>query len=483
MTVLRATALSHTGKVRRNNQDSAIAGQYLFAVADGMGGHAGGDIASALTVQSLVDLDRRFDTVDEAAQAIELALRRANATLSETVADYPELTGMGTTFSGFLAVGDSAVIAHIGDSRIYRWRDGELTQLTKDHTFVQRLVDAGRITPEEALVHPRRSVIMRVLGDIEANPDIDVFTEQIDPGDRLLICSDGLSGPVGDEAIAKTLARGDSADMTCAHLLEIALRNGAPDNCTVVLVEPDADPDATPHGTPGHPVIVGAAAREVRFDHLERIRTQKAQSLHALREAASHLKPRRLEPTQFESQADEYLDELIAETRRRTVLRRVVVSVLSVLIIGGIALGAWLGWRWTQTQYYIGEDAGYAVIYQGVNQQVGPFKLSHTVDDSRLPQIPMSDLDELTQQQVRETVAFPSLDAAASRLGELNSEHRRRDSTEQPQSTPSPQPDDGTGPVSVAEPDETPLTAHPDGTSDAQRGSASPRATTNGAAQ
>lgn len=418
MTVLRATALSHTGKVRRNNQDSAIAGQYLFAVADGMGGHAGGDIASALTIQSLVDLDRRFDTVDEAASALDQALHRANQMLSETVGDYPELTGMGTTFSGFLAVDDQIVIAHIGDSRIYRFRDGALQQLTKDHTFVQRLVDAGRITPEEALVHPRRSVIMRVLGDIEANPDIDVFVEQVLPGDRLLICSDGLSGPVGDDGIAMTLARCESADLTCAQLLEQALRGGAPDNCTVVLVDPD--PDAVPHGTPGHPVIVGAAAREVRFDHVERLRHQKAQSLHALREAASHLKPRRLEPTQFESQADEYLQELIQEGRRRTIARRVTLTLIAVLLAAGITLAGWLGYRWVQTQYYIGERDGYAVIFQGVNQSIGPFDLSHVVEDSRLPQVPLDTLDTGAQQQVRDTVAFSSLDEARERLAELS---------------------------------------------------------------
>lgn len=435
MTVLRATALSHVGKVRRDNQDSAIAGQYLFAVADGMGGHAGGDIASALTIQSLVDLDRRFDDVDEAAKAIGDALHRANDMLSETVADYPELTGMGTTFSGFLSVGDQIVIAHIGDSRVYRFRDGLLEHLTKDHTFVQRLVDAGRLTPEEALVHPRRSVIMRVLGDIETNPDIDISVQPVLPGDRLLICSDGLSGPVGDELIERTLARGESADLTCAHLVELALRNGAPDNCTVVLVEPDADPDATPHGTPGHPVIVGAAAREVRFDHIDRARTQKAQSLHALREAASHLKPRRLEPTQFESQADEYLDELIADVHRRTVVRRVALAVIAVLVVAGLTVGGWLGWRWTQSQYYIGEDDGYAVIYQGVHQQIGPFRLSEPIDDPRLPQVPMSDLDELTQQQVRQTVPFSSLDTATSRLAELSSQHARDDAA-----TPSLQP-------------------------------------------
>lgn len=145
MTLLSAAG-SHVGKVRSNNQDSGYAGEHLFVVADGMGGHAGGDVASALAIQSIAHIDRPFDTASDAAQALRSALLEANQELAETVFEHPELAGMGTTVSGLVRVGDRLALAHIGDSRVYRWRDGELTQVTKDHTFVQRLVDSGRIT-------------------------------------------------------------------------------------------------------------------------------------------------------------------------------------------------------------------------------------------------------------------------------------------------------------------------------------------------
>ncbi|MCU1424055.1 MAG: Stp1/IreP family PP2C-type Ser/Thr phosphatase, partial [Microbacteriaceae bacterium] len=192
----KSAAVSHVGKIRANNQDSGYAGEYLFVVADGMGGHAGGDVASAIAVKRIIETDRRFESGTDAEFALHTALTAANAQLAETVFDHPELTGMGTTVSGIVLVSGQAVIAHIGDSRIYLLRDGELKQVTSDHTFVQRLVDSGRITEEEAAVHPRRSVLMRVLGDVDASPEIDTTVVETHPGDRWLICSDGLSSYV-----------------------------------------------------------------------------------------------------------------------------------------------------------------------------------------------------------------------------------------------------------------------------------------------
>lgn len=171
-TVLSA-ASSHIGKVRASNQDSGSVGRNLFVVADGMGGHAGGDVASALAVQHLFGLDRLYETVEEAREALFHGILEAGKELTNSVEEHPELTGMGTTVSAMLRVKSTMVIAHIGDSRIYRLRGGVLEQITSDHTFVQRLVDSGRITAEEAAVHPRRSVLMRVLGDVDAEPEID----------------------------------------------------------------------------------------------------------------------------------------------------------------------------------------------------------------------------------------------------------------------------------------------------------------------
>ena len=154
----RTAALSHVGKIRANNQDSGYAGTHLFVVADGMGGHAGGDVASAIATKRIAEADEAYHAPVDAEIALQSAMIAANSLLAETVFEHSELTGMGTTVSSLVRVGDQVVIAHIGDSRIYRYRDGELEQVTADHTFVQRLVDSGRITPEEAAVHPRRSV-------------------------------------------------------------------------------------------------------------------------------------------------------------------------------------------------------------------------------------------------------------------------------------------------------------------------------------
>ena len=174
-------AASDIGKHRSSNQDSGYAGYQLFFVADGMGGHAGGDIASAISSQRVALTDARYESTEEAIESLRTGILEANGMLSATVADHPELEGMGTTFSGMLLHGSQIITAHIGDSRIYLARDGEVSQITSDHTFVQRLVDTGRITEEEALVHPRRSVLMRVLGDVEEFPDVDSFTMQAKP--------------------------------------------------------------------------------------------------------------------------------------------------------------------------------------------------------------------------------------------------------------------------------------------------------------
>ena len=203
-----SAAISHTGKVRSNNQDSGYSGSNLFVVADGMGGHAGGDVASSLAVARLERVDRPFESTSAAERALRDAIADAATELIDTVHVRPELAGMGTTVSALVMVDDYAVIAHIGDSRIYLFRDGALTQITTDHTFVQRLVDSGRITPEEARYHPRRSVLMRVLGDMDPDPELDTFIMPTQPGDRWLLCSDGLSGVVDDPHTAKALGLG-----------------------------------------------------------------------------------------------------------------------------------------------------------------------------------------------------------------------------------------------------------------------------------
>ncbi|MDO4241107.1 MAG: protein phosphatase 2C domain-containing protein [Microbacteriaceae bacterium] len=238
MTLTFTSAIaSHVGMVRSNNQDSGYAGLRLFFVADGMGGHAGGDVASALVTRFVAEIDGTFDDPADAAQALSERLLDANTHLSDTVFKRPELSGMGTTFSGFITVGDKLAVCHIGDSRLYRFAGGDLLQETTDHTFVQKLVDSGQITEEEAKVHPRRSVLMRVLGDVDSMPEIDTAILSIEEGDIFLLCSDGLCGYVEEAVIENELRKGKGLQQTVDNLIDRALENGAPDNVTVALVK------------------------------------------------------------------------------------------------------------------------------------------------------------------------------------------------------------------------------------------------------
>lgn len=250
------SAQSDVGILRHSNQDSGYAGRYLVAVADGMGGHAGGDVASHIAITHLASLDREFATIAQASKALKAGILEANKMIVDVVDTYPQLAGLGTTLSAMLRVGNALAVAHIGDSRIYRQRGETLEQLTNDHTFVQRLIDTGQITIAEAAVHPRRSVLMRVLGDVDATPNIDVFREQIEPGDTWLLCSDGLTGVLDDAELSTLMSSNDSLDMLTTGLIRRTLDEGAPDNVTVVA----ARISETESTDESHAVFVGSAS-------------------------------------------------------------------------------------------------------------------------------------------------------------------------------------------------------------------------------
>ena len=388
-----AVAISHTGRVRSNNQDSGYAGSNLFMVADGMGGHAGGDVASALAVARLQELDQAFPTPQIAERALGAAITETASDLITMTKRRPGLTGMGTTVDAILMVDDYAVIGHIGDSRIYLWRDEELTQITTDHTFVQRLVDSGRITPDEARYHPRRSVLMRVLGDQDPNPELDTFVMQTQPGDRWLLCSDGLTGVADEAHMQKVLAQGVAPGRTADILLKQALDGGAPDNVTMVIVDVGgAHPAYLAAAT-----IVGSAANPVGIE-IPASRPGRASWLHPARGAAN-------EPTHFEP-APEFLEELIEEDRRRARRRRAawIAGLLIVLIAIGSAVA--LGYQWTQTRYYVGPDDDSVVIYQGIQQGIGPISLSSPYHDT---DILLADLTDWDRSNVEKTITARSL--------------------------------------------------------------------------
>jgi protein phosphatase len=395
-------AVSHVGRVRSNNQDSGYAGVRLFVVADGMGGHAGGDVASAIAVNRIAQTDQLdFASPQEAEFALQAALVAANQLISEAVYEHPELTGMGTTVSALVRVGDAVATAHIGDSRIYLYREGELSQITNDHTFVQRLVETGRITPEEAAVHPRRSVLMRVLGDIDQPPEIDTGILGTVPGDRWLLCSDGLSSYVGEDRILAVMSTAGSAVEACNALVAEALDHGAPDNVTAIVVDIDREDGTT--ATSGG--LVGAAAEPLEF-------AEDGGRQHG-RLPSLLLHPLRTQPPEasFVPDSEDYLDALIREDRRRLWRRRLIWLAAIALLLIGLGVTVATAYRYTQTRYYVGFDGDRVAVYQGVQASVGPLQLSHVI---KRTDITRSELSPYARETLDGTISADSLDAALS---------------------------------------------------------------------
>ncbi|WP_216695053.1 PP2C family protein-serine/threonine phosphatase [Dietzia psychralcaliphila] len=251
---LSYAARSHTGMVRDNNEDSAYAAPRVLVLADGMGGHAAGELASQIMVATLAKLDEDQPGSDLAG-ALSRAMHEGNQAIAAHVEAHPEADGMGCTLTALLFDGRRMGLLHVGDSRAYLLRDDVLTQITKDDTFVQSLVDRGELTAEEAHVHPRRSLILKALTGEPVEPTTNVREARV--GDRYLLCSDGLSDPVSTETIAETLGTG-SADAAAERLVQLALRSGGPDNVTVVV----ADVVDSPRGGTVVPVVVGAASTD-----------------------------------------------------------------------------------------------------------------------------------------------------------------------------------------------------------------------------
>ncbi|TFD74898.1 Stp1/IreP family PP2C-type Ser/Thr phosphatase [Cryobacterium sp. Sr8] len=394
-TVSHSAAASHVGKIRSNNQDSGYAGRALFIVADGMGGHAGGDVASAIATKRVMEADQPYQSAAEAEFALQAALIAANSQIAESVFEHAELTGMGTTVSALVVLDDQVAIAHIGDSRIYLLRDGELSQITIDHTFVQRLVDSGRITEQEAMVHPRRSVLMRVLGDVESAPEVDTSILATRAGDRWLLCSDGLTGVVSHASIAAALSTGADAQTVADRLVKETLEGGAPDNVTIVIVDigPEDERD-------GAPLLVGSAAGQLAFG-------EEPARNRALRLPALRLHPVR--ETHFEPDSQDYLSELIEEDERRARRRKLTWLTAIILLVLAIAGAALLGYQWTQTRYFVGVEGSTVAIYRGVNQDLGPIQLSSVYEDTNLE---ISELRVYDRDQVEETISASSLEDA-----------------------------------------------------------------------
>jgi PPM family protein phosphatase len=337
--VLRYAARSDRGLVRANNEDSVYAGARLLALADGMGGHAAGEVASQLVIAALAHLDDDEPGGDLLSK-LEAAVREGNAAIAAHVEADPELEGMGTTLTAILFDGNRLGLVHIGDSRGYLLRDGELNQITKDDTFVQTLVDEGRITPEEAHSHPQRSLIMRALTGHEVEPTL--IMREARAGDRYLLCSDGLSDPVSQDTIQEALQIPDVAE-SADRLIELALRGGGPDNVTVVVADViDYDYGQT------QPILAGA----VSGDDDDQIAPPDTAAGRA-----SAFNPRRATAKRVVPQLEE------PPKRPRSRRRMLIAAVLAVLVVlAGLAIGREI----VRNNYYVSEHDGTVSIMRGV---------------------------------------------------------------------------------------------------------------------
>ncbi|ASK65445.1 serine/threonine protein phosphatase [Brachybacterium avium] len=380
---LRYAARSDVGLVRSNNQDSAYAGSHLLVVADGMGGHAGGDVASSVAIGHLAQLDSETPASDIVA-TLEESVLEANQEILRRARDEPQLRGLGTTITAMLRAEGKFALAHIGDSRAYLLRGGETTQVTKDHTFVQRLLDEGRLTEEEAERHPQRSVLMRVLGDVDADPELDLSLRPAHPGDRWMLCSDGLSGLVSLDTIDSALTGFEDPGECAEELIQLALKGGGPDNITCIVADV-VDLEKLPRGEEApstSPQIVGSAARN---RHAPTAASGPAAKAAAL--------------TREEPEAP-YEDEDFSaeEPPRRSPWPALVALMLLLALLGG---ALWAGYAWSQRQFYVGTDGTNVVLYQGLTQDLGPISMSEPVE---VTDIALEDLPEVTRQQVRNTI-------------------------------------------------------------------------------
>jgi protein phosphatase len=368
---LRYAARSDIGLGRyKENQDSGYAGPHLLVVADGMGGNAGGDVASSLAVARLAALDGESHGAD-ALQHLEQAVRNAAGAVRDRARQQPDLAGMATTVTAILRSGNRLALAHVGDSRAYLLRDGRVTQVTSDHTFVQRLVDEGRITAEEAERHPQGNIVTRMLGDIEADDDVDSSVRTAEVGDRWLLCSDGLSGFVSLDTITETMTEVSDPGACAERLIQLALRAGGADNITAVVA--DVVPAAS--APPTNPEVVGAAARE-------RPRHSAAPAGTAAAKAAALIRAARGD--------DEPEAEEEPGPDRGTGLRRVLGALVVLAVVAGGLYGAW---TWSQQQYYVGVDGSDVAIFRGIGSDLGPLELSSVHERPDLPLASLSTVD------------------------------------------------------------------------------------------
>lgn len=476
---LYSTTVSDVGTVRANNQDSSFAGEHLIAICDGMGGHAGGDTASSIAIRSLAHIERDDTDGDVAAIAhmMETSVMAAHDAIVGKAKRERKLAGMGTTVTAVALVAGYWVVAHIGDSRAYLLRDGHLSRITCDHSYVQHLIDTGRITPAEAKNHPQRNVVMRVLGDFDIDPHPDISIRKAHPADRWLLCSDGLCGVLEDSTIKETMTALADQGECAQRLVQMALRAGSTDNVTAVIADAtlalDADAFDLPHQTP---LVGGAASRNLepiadivnepvatapalRDDHSPAKRAaalmQPADTQHndAAPASAEPSTTRVVQPSAVREETgerdnpdtgeipvvqkpdgrlsadpndpevakairNEHVEQKKA-TRAKHQRNRLAI-VITILLAVAVLFGAGTGtYMWSQTRYYVGNSNGKVAIYQGVPTNLFGLALSHEVSSTS---ITVSNLPQTWRDQLNRGISVGSLDEAQSHVGIIRSE-------------------------------------------------------------
>ncbi len=397
MVALRYAARTNVGLGSKSrNEDSAYAGPELLVLCDGMGGHAAGDVASSLVVSELVHLDGESHGADDSLDILERAIEEANSRLADVMEVYPDSDGMGTTCIAMMRAGTKLAVANIGDSRAYLLRDGRLTQITKDHSFVQKLLDEGRISKDEAQHHPQRSLVTRVLtGRPEDTPDLSLRELRVD--DRLLLCSDGLTDYVAEDTVAELLARDDRTPGQVAdQLVQVALRAATRDNVTVIVADLVLARDGTTK-----PQVVGAAGERRRTQAIGQL-TPAEKAAQLTREASGTTLA---EPPVL---AEEGPTGPVVRW-----LRRLLVAAALVVVLGAAGWGAW---SWSQQQYFVGAQDGVVTIFRGVSQDLGPVSLSSPEESTDLR---VEALPAFYQDQVNRTLSADDRAGAETIVAEL----------------------------------------------------------------
>jgi protein phosphatase len=438
---LRYAVRSDVGLLREGNEDSAYAGPHLLAVADGMGGYEAGEVASAAVISTVAPLDRTELPSGELIDALANAVTTAKQALRHIVDTDPAVGSMGTTLTAMLWSGGTAAICHIGDSRAYLLRTDELYQITRDHTFVQALVDQGRIRPDEVSTHPQRSLLLRALdGRTDADPDLSLLTAEA--GDRYLLCSDGLPVAVSDEQILHALAESAEPNDAVLQLIELTLHGGAPDNVTCIVADV-IDTTASRLAPTRGPVVAGAAtgtaAGETRpfkrpaadGDAVTKLGAVPASPPVPAVSAVSAASGQQTAPAPARGNTRPGLvpastipaspdppaldDDEPRPARRRLPLMTSVLALVVLLIAGGL----FIGYRYTQSQYYIGSQNGQVVVFRGLSQPVLGISLSSVARSTGIPLsgVPVNYLPEIRGATVAGGLAQVNRSVATIRRG------------------------------------------------------------------